>query len=178
MTSVKELEREFLDSAHLTSMGISNMQKKEMADDELRRLFARSISSKKPDRPRMTYMELRKNEEFDEWRRTREYYKPLHRKWITMLCSNFDWDWDLSSCLKNLFKNDETHTDYLNNQLPTLDAAVSISPESTLEVSVGNLQASSVQRVYVTFKSNSGGMVTKAFVSCPPLGSDEADIAG
>ena len=159
-------------------LGEDNMHKKKMSEDELHLLFARSISSKKPSRPRRTYMDLRKNEEFDEWRRTREYYKPLHRKWITMLCSNLDWDWDLSFCLKNLFRNDEVHTDYLSNQLPTLDAAVSTGPGDTLEVSVGDFQASSVQRVFVTFKSETGAMVTRAFVSCPPLGSDEADIAG
>lgn len=105
------------------------------------------------------------------------YYELRHlsrHKWGQYLRSNMDWDWDLGSCMKRLFKIEKQTRVGPSPDMQTPPASssgidVDAGTEGTLNLSMGEAQGSLPREVKVTYKTATGETQILTFAPLSPI---------
>lgn len=104
------------------------------------------------------FLEARRG--WDSWILYNERCQMRH-EWGIYLRSNLDWDWDVAGCLEGLFELPENVTS------PTATIATVSLDVRNVDTWNISTESSLPRKMKVTYKSGTGEMKYKTFVSCP-----------
>lgn len=116
------------------------------------------------------FLSARRSVYWDAWRDYKQLCQARH-EWGIYLRSNYDWDWDVASCLECLFE--------LPEEAVPPAAAIATIHLDVVEADTWNLstaKASLPTKMRVAYKSPTGDTRYKTFVSC--LSSEDIVSAG
>lgn len=91
-------------------------------------------------------------------------------KWGQYLRSNMDWDWDLRTCMKRLFKESHLEQSLAVHEAPASSPTIGVaaSPEGALQLSFGRVQVGTPKEVQISYETEDGKMQYMSFVPATP----------